>query len=96
MAGYILAQIRITDPALFERYREDLVPLVDRMGGRLRIANGAVEVLAGDPTTARVMLIGFPSRASASSFYDSPEYEPLEALRVQATRGDLWLLEADA
>ncbi|MCC2663587.1 MAG: hypothetical protein K0S35_1509 [Geminicoccaceae bacterium] len=54
------------------------------MGGRLRIANGAVAVLAGDPATARA--IEFPSRASATLFYDSPEH---------GDRGYLWLLGGD-
>jgi uncharacterized protein (DUF1330 family) len=85
----------VTDRALFERYRAELVPLGERMRGRLRIANGAVEILAGAPTPTRVMLIEFPSRASATLFYNSPEYEALEALRVQATDGDLWLIEGD-
>jgi uncharacterized protein (DUF1330 family) len=85
----------VTDRALFEPYRAELVPLGERMRGRLRIANGAVEILAGAPAPTRVMLIEFPSRASATLFYNSPEYEALEALRVQATDGDLWLIEGD-
>lgn len=92
MAGYILAQLKITDRRLHERWREALVPLVDRMGGRLRI-DGAVEVLEGDPMTGRVMLIEFQSRDAARLFYDSPEYERIRALRQQATDGSMWLLE---
>ncbi|MCE3247976.1 MAG: hypothetical protein K0R41_1801 [Geminicoccaceae bacterium] len=56
------------------------------MGGWLRIANGAVAVVAGDPTTALVLPIEFPSRASATLFYDSPEH---------GDRGYLWLLGGD-
>ena len=93
MAGYLLAQLRVTEPGLYERYLDALVPFVDRMGGRLRIDDGEVEVLAGDPTTSRVLMLEFPSRAAARLFYDSPEHEPIEALRGQATDGDLWLLE---
>lgn len=92
MAGYILAQLKITDRRLHERYREALLPLVDRMGGRLRI-DGEVDVLEGDPMTGRVMLIEFQSRDAARLFYDSPEYERIRALREQATEGSLWLLE---
>jgi uncharacterized protein (DUF1330 family) len=92
MAGYILAQLKISDGRLHERWREALLPLVDRMGGRLRV-DGGVEVLEGDPMTGRVMVIEFQSRDAARLFYDSPEYEQIRSLRSQATDGSLWLLE---
>lgn len=92
MAGYILAQLKVTDRRHYERYRDALLPLVDRMGGRIRV-DGGVEVLEGDPMTGRVMLIEFQSPEAARLFYEQPEYEQIQALRSQAADGSLWLLE---
>jgi uncharacterized protein (DUF1330 family) len=93
MAGYILAQLEVTSATLYHRYRETLGPLVDRMGGRVLIDGGAVEVLKGDAKPARFLLIEFPSRESARLFYNLPEHEPIRSLRDQATEGTLWLLD---
>lgn len=93
MAGYILGQLEVTNTTLYHRYLETLGPLVDRMGGRLLIDGGAIEVLKGDSKPVRFLLIEFPSRESARLLYSLPEHEPIRSLRDQATEGTLWLLD---
>jgi uncharacterized protein (DUF1330 family) len=93
MAGYILAQLEVASATLYHRYRETLGSLVDRMGGRVLIDGGALEVLKGDSKPVRFLLIEFPSRESARLFYHLPEHEPIRSLRDQATEGTLWLLD---
>ena len=48
MAAYIVAQLKVHDPAMFQRYRDAVTPLVDRFGGRYRVRGGELEVLEGD------------------------------------------------
>jgi uncharacterized protein (DUF1330 family) len=93
MAGYILAQLEVSSATLYHRYRETLGPLVDRMGGRVLIDGGAVEILKGDSKPARFLLIEFPSLESARLFYNLPEHEPIRSLRDQATDGTVLLLD---
>ena len=93
MAAYLIAQWKVGDPQTYQRYRDELRPLVDRFGGRFRVEDAAVEVLEGDPTNATMLMIEMPSREAARLLYDSPEYEPLRALREQSAQGSLWLVE---
>ena len=93
MAAYLIAQWKVRDARTFERYRDELRPLVDRFGGRFRAEDSAVEVLEGDPMHATVMVIEMPSSDAARLLYDSPEHEPIRALREQAAEGSLWLVE---
>ena len=48
MAAYIVAQVKVRDPAAYQRYREAVTPLVDRFGGRFRVRGGELDVLEGD------------------------------------------------
>ena len=48
MPAYIVAQLKVHDPAMFQRYRDAVTPLVDRFGGRYRVRGGELEVLEGD------------------------------------------------
>jgi uncharacterized protein (DUF1330 family) len=43
-----------------------------------------VQVLEGDWTPDRVVLLKFPSREKAQAFYDSPEYQAAKAARQGA------------
>jgi uncharacterized protein (DUF1330 family) len=92
MAAYLIAQWKVGDRQTFQRYRDQLRPLVDRFGGRFRVEDDAVEVLEGDPMRATMLVIEMPTRGAARLLYNSPEYEPLRGLREQAAQGSLWLV----
>ena len=93
MAAYVVAQLKIEDQAMFERYREAVAPLVDRFGGRYLIRGGELEVLEGDWSLPRLVVIEFQSRAAARHFYDSPEYQQILPLRTRSARGSVAIVE---
>lgn len=93
MAAYIVAQLKVEDPATFERYREAVTPLVDRFGGRYVIRGGAPEVLEGDWSMPRLVVIEFQSRAAAHQFYGSPEYQKILPLRTSSARGNVVIVD---
>jgi uncharacterized protein (DUF1330 family) len=93
MAAYIVAQLKVHDPAMFQRYREAVSPLVDRFGGRYRVRGGELEVLEGDWPLPRLVVIEFQSRDAARLFYDSPEYQQILPLRQESARGTVAIVE---
>jgi hypothetical protein len=40
-----------------------------------------------------LVIIGFPDRAAAESWYDSPAYREILHLRTENSRGDLFLVD---
>ena len=72
MAAYIVAQVKVRDPAAYQRYREAVTPLIDRFGGRFRVRGGELDVLEGDWPLPRLVIIEFQSKDAARLFYDSP------------------------
>lgn len=81
MSAYLIAEHLITDEALFDKYRSQVVPMIERYGGRYLTRAGAHEVLSGNWKPTRAVIIEFPDMASLKRWYDSSEYQPLAALR---------------
>jgi len=81
MAAYVIANIRITDPDRFPEYSSQVLPTVERHGGRYLARGGEVEVLEGEWEPQRLVVLEFESVGRAKEWYDSPEYAPLKRLR---------------
>jgi uncharacterized protein (DUF1330 family) len=96
MAAYLIANLRITDPERFGQYREQVSPMIARFGGRYLVRGGAVEVVEGDPSLNRLVILEFPSMERLREFYGSAEYAPLLALRGACTVSDVALVEGVA
>ena len=60
MPAYLIANIRVKDPANFAAYRELVAPMIARFGGRYLIRGGAVTPVEGEPALDRVVVLEFP------------------------------------
>jgi uncharacterized protein (DUF1330 family) len=95
-AAYILADIEVTDPAVYETYRREVPALIAAHGGRYLVRGGAVQVLEGDRVPRRMVILEFPDMAHLQAFYRSPDYTRLIALRQTASHGSLIAIEGYA
>jgi uncharacterized protein (DUF1330 family) len=84
MAAYLIAEHLIADVERFEEYRRRVAPMIERFGGRYLTRSGTHEVLDGNWSPTRVVIIEFPDMARLRSWYESAEYQPLAALRREA------------
>lgn len=96
MSAYVIAQIEITDPATYGEYTKEVLATITAHGGRFLVRGGKVEVLEGDITPKRVVVIEFPDVATLKRWYRSPEYQAILPLRKRASKGSLFLVEGAA
>ena len=89
MAAYVIGEIEVTDPVLYEEYRRQVPAVVARYGGRFIVRGGRVEPLEGGWSPKRFVALEFPSMEQALTWYRSEEYAPLIRLRQKASRGKL-------
>ena len=89
MAAYVIAEVEITDLALFDQYRAQVPATIEKYGGRFLVRGGALETREGDWKPSRLVVLEFESLARAKQWYDSPEYAPLIALRKRCARTQL-------
>jgi uncharacterized protein (DUF1330 family) len=93
MAGYLIANMEVTNPAVFEEYRKQVSPIVAQYGGRYLVRGAEARVLEGNPPIKRLAILEFPSLAAAQKFYDSPEYKPVLGLRLASATSNVILVE---
>ena len=93
MAAYVIAEVNVTDPSLYEDYKKLVPATVEKYGGRFAVRGGAVDSREGGWKPSRLVVLEFPSMAQARKWYDSPEYAPALALRLKAANAKLILVE---
>ena len=85
MAAYVIADNEITDQALFADYARDIVAVTEAHGGRYLVRGGATEVVEGDWTPHRVVVIEFNDLEQAQSFVNDPTYVQLKDIRSRSS-----------
>jgi uncharacterized protein (DUF1330 family) len=93
MTAYLIANIDVRDPTMYEEYRKRVSATIAAHGGRYLARGGATEILEGSFDVARFVIVEFPSVAAVRGWYDSPEYRPLKELRQRASNGMLMVVE---
>ena len=93
MKGYVIAEIEVTDQAIYDDYRKQVLATVEKYGGRFAVRGGKVEPLEGGWSPKRIVLLEFPSFEQAQKWYRSAEYAPLIKLRQKGARGRLLIVE---
>ena len=90
--GYILAEVQVTDPALFETYRPLASAAIAAFGGKYLVRGGATETLEGGRTPGRMVLLEFPSPERAMEWYKSTQYQAALKIRLTAATTEAFLL----
>jgi uncharacterized protein (DUF1330 family) len=86
MTAYIVVEHITTDAAKFEEYRTKVGPMIAKQGGRYLTKAGSHKMPEGGHwKPERVVIIEFPDMDSLNAWYNSPEYQPLIALRKECT-----------
>ena len=93
MAAYLVADVEVTDPAGYEEYKRQAPATIAAHGGRYLTRGGARDVLEGDWTPKRVVILEFPNMAKLKGWYDSAEYRPLRQIRERTTRSSVVVIE---
>jgi uncharacterized protein (DUF1330 family) len=89
MVAYVIVDIEVTDPVSFADYQTKIGANIAAFGGRSLARGGATEVLEGNWTPKRLVILEFPSMARLKEWYKSPEYAPLLNLRKASSSSNL-------
>jgi uncharacterized protein (DUF1330 family) len=93
MAAYVIVEVNVTDPKLYDEYKKLVPATVQKYGGRFAVRGGALESKEGGWNPARIVVLEFPTMDQARKWYHSPEYAPALALRHKAANAKLILVE---
>ena len=86
MAAYVIVETDITDPEGYERYKAAAPEAIAAAGGRYLARGGELDVLEGDWTPPRLVVLEFEDLAAARRWYDSEIYQEARRRREGAAR----------
>lgn len=94
MPAYIVATVRISDPARFADYAKAIAGLSARFGGEPLVRGAVAELLEGDGVIGeRVVVTRFPDGDAARGYIASPAYRAAAKAREGAAEVTMRLIE---
>ena len=93
MAAYLVADTEIVDHQTYDEYKRQVAPVDREVRGTILVRGGKHAVLEGTWQPHRLVVIEFPNMEALTSWYNSPEYAPLLALRQPAATDHLVAVE---
>ena len=82
MSGYVIFNIKITNPENYEEYIEKVKPVAEKFGAEYIVRGGKFELVEGKWEHPRTIVIKFPSYEKAQEWYKSEEYKPIKKIRL--------------
>jgi uncharacterized protein (DUF1330 family) len=83
-SAYIIANVTVTNPVQYEEYKKWSTAAMQVHGAEVCVRGGKSEVLEGDWSPDRLVVLKFPSLEAARRFDGSPEYARARASRQGA------------
>ena len=93
MAGYVIVHSEITDEALFAEFREQVGATVEDHGGRYLVRGGASEVIEGEWTPDRIVVVEFDNVEQARAWLSSPGYTEIKGIRTKSANASVIIVE---
>ena len=93
MPAYVIADVEVTNPELFEEYRKLVPATVEAFGGRYIVRGGDSEVVEGDWTPSRTVIIEFESFEQAKAWHSSEMYAGPKQMRIDSTNSSVIIVD---
>lgn len=86
MSSYLVIDTEVIDEDAFSEFAEKIYDAVTAHSGTFLVRGSDLEVIEGDWTPQRLVIMSFDSDDGAAEFVRSAEYTALEELRLRAVR----------
>ena len=86
-SGYVIAQLKITNPENYKEYIEKVNPIVKKFDGEFLVRAGEFQIFDGETKFPRIIVLKFPSYERALEWYNSEEYKPIKQIRLDNAEG---------
>ncbi len=93
MPAYMIARVKVHDPEGYEAYKKKASAAIETHGGRYLVRGGALEVLEGEDSGARLVIVEFADMDTAKAFYNSDAYQEAVKIRQPVSEGNFIVVE---
>jgi uncharacterized protein (DUF1330 family) len=89
MAAYVIADMEITDPAIFQEYLQHARPTLVQYGAKVLVSTKLTESVEGNWQPKLLVIAEFDTMEQAKRWYESPEYREPMALRERSAKSNV-------
>lgn len=93
MSAYVIVEIDVHDPQLYEEYKKLTPGSLVLFGGKFVVRGGQADALEGDWQPKRIVVLEFPSVAKAKEWWDSDTYRHARGIRQRASHTRMIVVE---
>ncbi len=93
MSAYIIVEVKIHDPQTYEAYKKLTPGSLAPFGGEFTVRGGNPENMEGDWNPERIVVLKFPDKEKAKSWWHSDIYSQAKPLRYKAAESKMILVE---
>lgn len=94
--AYLIGQITITNPEAYAQYATQVPQTIAAFGGKYLVRGGHATPVEGVMPEVRNVVIEFPSRVTAETWYNSEAYQAIIRHRTDNATGTLILVDGYA
>ena len=96
MKAYLILDLAIKDGMAFMEYVKQIPDYIKKHDGKYIVEGVVPEVVEGEWSPERMVVLEFSSKENARSFLSDPEVQPLFAIRRSATKSNLLLVDGSS
>jgi uncharacterized protein (DUF1330 family) len=93
MSAYVINEIVVTEPKLFQTYASQVPAILAQYGGEYVVRGGAPERVDGAEPPERLVVLRFESREAARAWRDSPEYRAILPIREATSKSRVYIVD---
>ncbi len=93
MPAYVIVDINVTDPEGYSQYKELAPASIAAYDGKYLARGGKTEVLEGNWSPTRLVILQFPTVDRAKQWLDSVEYSAARALRQKTAKSNMVVIQ---
>lgn len=93
MTAYAIFDADIHDPDGMNQYLEKVPATLKQYGAKLLSATSTIDTVEGDWVSKRIVILEFADMDAARTWYNSPEYQAVLPLRLNAANDRVIFVE---
>jgi uncharacterized protein (DUF1330 family) len=93
MTAYVIVDIDVHDLVGYDEYKKLAPAIVESFGGKYLARGGRTEILEGDWSPNRLVILQLESVRQAKKWVDSPEYSEARKMRLSTTNSKMVVIE---
>jgi uncharacterized protein (DUF1330 family) len=96
MKSYTVVELDITDDSWVQEYAQNVTKMIEKHGGKYLARTTQIEKIEGTRKPPQLfVIIEWPSKEAAITFYESAEYRPYRSKRHAGAKNELHLVAGE-